>query len=171
VSTTTYVVHGDALDRWIAERRRLGLDTRDEVRDGVHHVVPPVRASHGALSHRLGARLLDRGESRGLVTLGAFNLGTEQDYRVPDMGWIATPPTLEQWGRFLPTADVVVEMVTPGDDTDVKVPWYLARAVREVWKITPAEETVEIVGRDGLLDRSAVLGLGLPEIAGLLGWR
>jgi hypothetical protein len=170
VSTTTYVVHGDALAPWIAERRRLGLDTRDEVWNGVYHVVPHARASHGALSHRLGARLYERAEARGLVTLGEFNLGTEGDYRIPDMGWIATGLSADQLGLYVPTVDVVVEMVSPGDDPEEKVPWYLGRAVREVWKITPAAETVEVVGGGGPRPRSGVFDLSADDIKGLLGW-
>jgi Uma2 family endonuclease len=158
VSTTTYVVHGDAPESWIAERRRRGQDTRDEVWNGVHPVVPHARASHGASSHRLGARLHDRAESRGLVTLGGFDLGTEGDHRIPDTGWIATGLAADQPGSCVPTVDVVVEVVSRGDDTEEKVPWYLGRAVREVWRITPADETVE------------VLDLSTVEIAELLGW-
>ncbi|WP_380162361.1 Uma2 family endonuclease [Kineococcus sp. R86509] len=146
------------------------MDARDEVWNGVHHVVPYARASRGALSHRLGARLHDRAEARGLVTLGEFNLGTEGDYRIPDMAWIATGLAADQPGLYVPTVDVVVEMVSPGDDTEEKIPWYLGRAVREVWKITPAAETVEVVGSGGPRPRSDVFDLSAADIRGLLGW-
>jgi hypothetical protein len=173
VSTTTYVVHGGALESWIAERHRLGLDTRDEVWNGVYHVVPHAPASRGALSHRLGARLFDRAEARGLITLGEFNLGTESDHRIPDTGWLSTRLSVDQLGLYVPTADVVVELVSAGDDTDdteVKVPWYLERAVREVWKIVPAAKTVEVVTSAGSVSRSHLLDLTTVEIAEVLGW-
>ncbi|WP_432564116.1 PDDEXK family nuclease [Kineococcus sp. SYSU DK003] len=133
-STTTYVVQGGALDSWLAERRRLGQDGRDEVWDGVYHVVPHAHSSHGALAHRLSLALAGHASAAGLTTLGEFNLGTdEHDFRVPGMGWTSTP--IEDLTLYLPTVEVV-EFESPGDETWEKVPFHFARGAGEVWVIT-----------------------------------
>lgn len=67
------------------ERRRSGLDVRDEMWDGELHIVPPPGGPHQRLSTRLNARLFDHAEHRGLVPhmeTGLFR--SQDDYRVPD---------------------------------------------------------------------------------------
>jgi hypothetical protein len=77
---------------------------------------------------------------------------------------------VDQLGSYVPTVDAVVVVVSPGDDTEVKIPWYLGRAVREVWKTTPAGETVEVVGSGGSRPRSDVFDLSVADTRALLGW-
>lgn len=167
----TVVAHGDALDDWLAERRRLGQDSRDEVWDGVYHVVPPAHSSHGRLAYRLGIAFAARAAARGLSPMGEFNLGTgDRDYRVPDMGWTSTP--LEESTLYVPSVEVVVEFESPGDETWAKVPYYFERGVGEVWVVTPQTSSVQVLsGPDRLEERSAVLGVGTDEVAAALGWR
>lgn len=58
---------------------------------------------------------------------GPFNLGEESDYRVPDRGLHRTPPS----GTSVATAALVVEIVSPGDET-WEVPFYAAPDVDEL---------------------------------------
>ena len=170
-ASRTVVAHGDALDGWLAERRRLGQDGRDEVWDGVYHVVPHAHSSHGRLAYRLGIALAGRAADRELFPMGEFNLGTgDRDYRVPDMGWTSTP--LEEATLYVPSVEVVVEFESPGDETWAKVPFYFERGVDEVWVITPQTRTVQVLtGPDRAVERSGVLGVSTDEVAAALGWR
>lgn len=163
---TTFVAHGGALDDWLERRRALGLDKRDEIWDGIYHVTPHAHASHGRLAARLIVALHGRAAAAGLEALTEFNLGREHDFRVPDFALVPVDAELQ---LYLPTATIVVEIVSPDDASRAKVPFYLARDVREVWLIDPEQRTVEVVTPEGSSD-SEVLGLTTHEVAGLLGW-
>ena len=165
------VAHRGVLDDWLAQRRRLGQDGRDEVWDGVLHLVPTPHSSHGRLAHRLSTALAARAAERGLSPMGEFNLGTgDRDYRVPDMGWTSTP--LEEATLYVPSVEVVVEFESPGDETWAKVPHYLARGVDEVWVITPQTSSVQVLtGPDRAVERSEVLGVSVDEVVAALDWR
>lgn len=163
------VVNDGGLDEWLAERARLGQDGRDEVWDGVYHVVPHPRSNHGKLAHKLSAELHGVARARGLNPTGEFNLGSANDYRIPDMGWTAAPVDDEE--LYVPSVEIVVELESPGDETWEKVPFYFAQGVREVWVITPQERRVRVltsVGHD--VERSDVLGLAIAQVRAALGW-
>lgn len=139
----------------VAERRRLDLDRRDEVWEGVLHMVPPPSNEH----QRIVTDLL------GLFvpyfarhTLGRILAGTgvrdtrspEQDYRVPE--WIALLKGRERLPRpessFVDEGpDVVVEVRSPGDETDVKTPFYDRVGVGEVLIVDRDSLRVEILRR------------------------
>jgi Uma2 family endonuclease len=53
---------------------------------------------------------------------------------------------------FEPTAGIIVEIVSPGDETYAKLGFYFAHGVREVLIVDPDRATVEWYGRgaDGL---------------------
>lgn len=164
-----HVVNDGGLDEWLDERRRLGQDGRDEVWGGVYHVVPHARSNHGKLAHKLSAELNEVARARGVNPTGEFNLGDANDYRIPDMGWTASP--VDDADLYVPSVEIVVELESPGDETWQKVPFYFARGVREVWVIAPHDRGVRVltsVGHDvGLSD---VLGVTLAQIRAALGW-
>ncbi|MEZ0167042.1 Uma2 family endonuclease [Kineococcus sp. LSe6-4] len=110
-------------------------------------------------------------DERGLHPTGPFNLGTgDHDDRVPDTGWTST--SLEEATLYVPSAEVVVEFESPGDETWAKVPFYVERGVDEVWVVTPRTSSVQVLsGSDRAVERSGVLGVGVDEIAVVLGWR
>jgi Uma2 family endonuclease len=93
--------------------------------------------------------------------LGAFNLGeSEQDLRVPD-GGLHRPGGDEMWH---PTAALVVEIVSPGDESWQKLPFYAAHEVDEVLIVDPQEHSVDWLARDGgeyrKVERSGLIDLG-----------
>jgi hypothetical protein len=79
------------IDALIERRRRLGLDHRDEVWEGVLHMNPPSAAEHQYLVQQLYDLLGPLARRAGLVPLlQVFALGEGKDnYRAPD----STPPT------------------------------------------------------------------------------
>jgi len=159
----------EAPESMLDERRRLGLDGQDEMWDGVLHMVPPA----GGPPQRIGARLLmalgPLAEQRGLVAhyeAGLFRSGS--DYRVPDQFYCRAEALSE---RGAESAELVVEIRSPGDETYQKVDFYADLGVRELLIVHPGEHRVELLravnGRllpvssdaDGTV-RSDVLGVG-----------
>ncbi len=78
----------DPPPHFLEERRRLGQDVRDEMWDGVVHVVPSPSAWHQYFAHRLGHVLLPLADAKGLLATHETMLerpGTDRDWRVPDL--------------------------------------------------------------------------------------
>ncbi|MEA2219241.1 MAG: hypothetical protein QOJ35_1867, partial [Solirubrobacteraceae bacterium] len=106
-----------------------------------------------------------------LPTMSAFNLGgSEQDFRVPD-GGLHRPGAAGVW---LPTAAVVVEILSPDDESRQKLPFYAKHHVDEVVLVDPAERAATWLAlRDGDYERvrrSGLIELGPTELAQRLDW-
>jgi hypothetical protein len=130
----------------LERRRHLGLDRYDEVREGVYHVVPAPHPRHAELQSVLMAAL--RQWSGGVAAvLGPTNIGTPEDYRVPDAALVA-PAALASASPFLPTALMVFEIVSPGEDALAKEAFYRAADVGALVVVTgtPTEPVVEVRG-------------------------
>jgi Uma2 family endonuclease len=153
-------------------RRRSGLDRLDEVWEGVLHMVPAPSHEHAAISQQLAELLGPLARAAGLEpTLGEFNLGeSEHDFRVPD-GGLHRPGAS---GRWHPTAALVVEIVSPGDETWQKLPFYAAHGVDELLVVEPGERSVRWLALAGEeyreVERSGLVELGGAELAERLEW-
>jgi Uma2 family endonuclease len=157
----------------LMERRRVsGLDRLDEVWEGVLHMVPAPSFKHARIAHQLAVALDGPARAAGLIpAMGEFNLGdSDHDYRVPDGGLHRAGAD----GVWLHTAAVVVEIVSPEDETWKKLPFYAAHEVDEVLILDPAERAVHWLGlADGEyrpIERSGVIDLGPAELAGKIDW-
>ncbi len=76
-----------------------------------------------------------------------FNLGdAEQDFRVPD-GGLHRPGAAGVW---LSTAALVVEIVSPGDETWDKLPFYATHQVDEILIVNPGERTIHWLALTGV---------------------
>lgn len=158
------------LEALIERRRALGQDLFDEVWEGVYHVAAAPRSSHGVVERRLGRLLDPLADAAGLVPTGPFNLGGPTDFRVPDGGYHRGEPS-DVW---LPTAAVVLEVVSPDDETYAKLGFYAAHGVDELVVADPATRQVRIwqlvqaryveTGRSDLLDVTAEV------LTGRLAW-
>jgi Uma2 family endonuclease len=125
----------DVSDEVIAERERLGLDTRDEVWEGVLHMNPPPSNEHSRVQHQLFLHLHRLAEPLGLdvrMELGLFNpaFPTPHDFRVPDI--TVFPPEVSTVRGADGAAAMAVEVRSPGDDSFKKLPYYDAMGVGEV---------------------------------------
>lgn len=131
------------------ERRRRGLDVFDEVWEGVLHMVPPPSGDHQGIGSELIAAWLGAARSRGLIArYGTGLFAAADDYRVPDL--VIFEPANRSDRGVDDTARLVVEIRSPHDETDAKVPWYAARDVDEIVVIDPVTRTVELyVSRAG----------------------
>ncbi|MGA7704530.1 MAG: Uma2 family endonuclease [Solirubrobacteraceae bacterium] len=128
-------------DALLERRRRSGLGRLDEVWGGVLHVIPAPSLAHALIAQQLAELLGPLAREAGLAcAMHEFNLGSsEADFRVPDGGLLRPGAR----GTWLPTAALVVEIVSPGDETWEKLPFYAAHQVDEVLIVDPRERTVD----------------------------
>ena len=100
-----------------------------------------------------------------------FNLGeNERDFRVPD-GGLHRPGAAAMWH---PTAALVVEIVSPEDESWQKLPFYAAHHVDEVLIADPNKRTVDWLaleqGEYRSVQRSGLIDLGPVELAERIDW-
>lgn len=157
------------ITEWLERRRVLGQDRYDEVWEGSYHVAPNARHEHGVAALQIMIELEQDARRQGLISTGPFNLGEgEDDYRVPDGGWTRGTPQ----GLYVPTAEAVLEVLSPDDETYGKVDFYFRRGVREVLIAHPTERWVRCYTTpDGVqLDLSQVIGRDMRSLASQVRW-
>jgi Uma2 family endonuclease len=160
------------LEALLERRRQAGVDRLDEVWQGVRHLVPGPSIEHADISQQLAVLLDSPARAAGLrPTMSEFNLGeSEHDFRVPD-GGLHRPGASGVWQA---TAAAVVEILSPGDESRQKLPFYADHDVDEVLLVDPAERTVTWLAlHDGEYEpvqRSGLIELGPTELAEQLNW-
>jgi len=160
------------LEALLERRRRAGVDRLDEVWQGVRHMVPGPSFEHARISQQLAVLLDGPARAAGLVpAMSEFNLGvSEHDFRVPD-GGLHRPGAAGVW---LATAALVVEILSPGDESWQKLPFYAEHHVDEVLLVDPDTRTVTWLAlRDGEyepVERSGLIELGPAELAERIDW-
>jgi Uma2 family endonuclease len=158
------------LEALLERRHELGQDLHDEVWEGEYHMAPAPHPSHGLLDDEVAAVLRPLARRAGLVGSGPFNLGSPDDYRVPDRGLHRGEPTT----TFVPTAAVVVEIASPDDETWNKVDFYAAHLVDELLIVDPRKRSVTwlVLGTDGYTeqDSSELLGVSSTDVTEQIDW-
>ncbi len=132
------------------ERRARGADRWDEMWEGELHMVPPPSEQHQAIGTALLVVLAPLAETRGLVAryeTGLFRPGVDDDYKVPDQ--VYARPELRSQRGIEGGASLVVEILSPGDETYAKLDWYAAVGVGEVLVIEPGTRRVELFANRG----------------------
>jgi Uma2 family endonuclease len=157
----------------LKERRRVsGLDRLDEVWEGVLHMVPAPSYEQARIAQQLAEILGPLARDSSLVAaIGEFNLGDSiDDFRVPD-GGLHRPGAKGVW---LHTAALVVEIVSPDDESWQKLPFFAAHEVDEVLILDPQKRTVDWLGLDDgeyqPIERSGLIDLGPTQLAGRIDW-
>jgi Uma2 family endonuclease len=160
------------LTQLLERRRQRGLDLFDEVWEGTYHMAPAPRFRHGDVDQQLAEILGPAARRVGLTAGGPFNVGRPDDYRVPDRGLLRTAPNPDD--VYVRTAAMVVEIVSPGDETYDKLPFYAAHAVEEILLVDPEKRAVQLLSLVGetyeAQDRSEVIGMTVNEIAASIRW-
>jgi Uma2 family endonuclease len=158
------------LEGLIRRRRALGIDTFDEVWEGSYHVAPAAHPAHGYVGNQLAVLLAPLARVAGLVGTDPFNLGEPDDYRVPDRGYHRGLPQT----TWVPTAAVVVEIVSPDDETYDKFGFYAAHGVDGLIVADPSARTITCWVLDGTAyrqtDRSALLAVTAAELEAGIDW-
>lgn len=134
-------------------------------------MVPAPSGPHGDIESQLHALLRPLAQQAGLKMIGQSNLGeSEHDFRVPDGALHRSLPT----GVWNPTAALVIEIVSPGDESWEKLPFYAVHDVDEVLIVDPAERSVSWLALEGgeyrPVEHSGLLDLGAQGLAEQLDW-
>lgn len=154
----------------IEQRRATGADRFDEVWDGDYHLAPAPCAAHALTDDELAAVLRPLAQAQGLVGSGPFNLGGPGNYRVPDRGLHRERPT----GEWVATAALVVEILSPDDESWSKLPFYAGHGVEEVVIADPATSTLTWLARHGAtyrpVERSELLDVAVADLSAAINW-
>jgi Uma2 family endonuclease len=160
------------LQELLERRRRSGIDRLDEVWDGVLHVIPAPNHAHARIAQQLAELLGPLARAAGLeATMHEFNLGdSKRDFRVPD-GGLHRPDAAELWH---PTAALIVEIVSPGDEAWDKLPFYAKHHVDEVLIVDPEKRAVDWLALAGgeyrPVEHSGLIELGPADLAARIDW-
>jgi len=155
---------------FLARRRALGQDRFDEVWEGVDHLAPMAHPWHGYLDTVLAELLGPYARQAGLIGTSAFNLGEPSDFRVPDRGYHRQLPA----SIYVATAAIVVEIVSPDDETWEKFPFYAGHGVDEIGTAAPAGRELRWfeLGSEGYVETgsSSLLGVAASDLAAEIAW-
>jgi Uma2 family endonuclease len=160
------------LQALLERRKHLGQDSKDEVWEGVLHVVPAPAHRHSRLAQQLAELLGPTARAAGLEpTIAQFNLGDSgNDFRVPD-GGIHRPGAAEMWH---PTAALVLEILSPGDESWEKLPFYAAHHVDEILIVDPDTHRAHWLALTAAgyepIEHSALIHLGPTELVRRIDW-
>ena len=161
------------LQALLERRRRLGQDGKDEVWEGVLHMVPGPAHRHGNLSQQLAVILDAPARAAGLEPMIAeFNLGdSKDDFRIPD-GGLHRPGAAEMWH---PTAALVLDYLDPTTRPGKSCPSTRPTKLNELLIVDPDTRQVHWLGltsagRYEPIERSALIDLGPAELDQRLDW-
>jgi Uma2 family endonuclease len=129
----------------LEQRRRSGVDRWDEVWEGVLHMVPPPSDPHQAFGTYLLLALGPIATAAGLEARyegGYFRAA--DDYRQPDL-LFARREHFTDRGLEGP-AELVVEVLSPGDESRDKLDFYAAMSVSEVLLVDPVTREFDLLG-------------------------
>lgn len=158
------------IDELLYRRKQLGLDRADEMWDGVLHVNPTPHGRHGRVLQQIAEIFGSLAHAAGLVPMADFNLGIKGNYRVPDSGILRRGPDR----LYYPTAALVVEIVSPDDETLAKLPFYAAHDVEELLIVDPKKREIQWLALRGdryePIERSSLIDFGPGELAERIVW-
>jgi Uma2 family endonuclease len=159
------------LTELLERREALGLDHRDEVWEGVLHMNPPPSYRHERVSSSLHRLLGPYADAARLEIVGTVGIGVKDNNRIPDLTLQRPQDAEPQWQQ---TAALVIEIVSPNDESYEKFSFYASHEVDEVLIVDPAKRSVEWLGlKDGEyrpVDRSGLIDLGPNELTEQIDW-
>lgn len=158
------------VEAYLARRRELGQDLYDEVWEGIYHVAPAAHPWHGYLDNVLAVLLDPYARRAGVVGTGPVNVGEDGDYRVPDRAYHRSLPS----SVWVPTAALVVEVISPDDETWAKFGFYARHRVDEICTAEPRTRDLRWFVRSGdaydETGRSTVFGVDVADLANRIDW-
>lgn len=133
------VVMLDVPPEVIAERHKMDIDRSDEVWEGVYHMAPPPSGEHQDVVDEMFLLLGSYARRHKLGVLRSLQAvrdsrSEQQNYRIPEWLFVRADRTAilpKKDGYLDEPPDVVLEVRSPGDETDEKVPFYEDVGVRE----------------------------------------
>ncbi len=143
--------------------------SQQELVKGVIVSMPPPGGRHGVCCLKIGRRIGNFVEEKGLGTVASNDTGfiSERDpdtVRGPDVSFWSRERLPEVPEGYIPIApDLTVEVVSPGDHysrVQRKVREYLRRGVRMIWIVDPEDRSVTVYRSEhqyAILDEKATL--------------
>jgi Uma2 family endonuclease len=143
-------------DPLIEERKRKGLDLYDEVWEGMYVMPSMPNNAHQRLVGDLHI-ILDQvtrnaglGQSYPGANVSDRRKGWDYNHRVPDLLVVLNNSRAVDCGtHFFGGPDFLVEIQSPGDDTEEKVPFYGKIGVRELLIIHRDKRTLQLLRLEG----------------------
>lgn len=146
----------DRADELIQERKRLGADRYDEVWDGVYVMPSMPSLEHQELVHDLDTIFGEVVERPGLgkiypgINVSDRGADWKKNYRVPDLVIVLkNSRAISHSTHVQGGPDFLVEIESPGDDSEEKVPFYGQIGVRELLLIHRDKRTLRLLRLDG----------------------
>jgi Uma2 family endonuclease len=156
MSAVGRVLNSGELQRMIHRRRQLGIDHKDEVWDGVYVIMPDPTLVHQQIVTRLTVILAtviddtDRGKSLAGTNVSDRRSGWKKNFRVPDVVVVLTDGrAIDCDTHWLGGPDFLIEVQSPGDDTDAKIPFYAELGVRELLVVHRDSRRLRLYRHDG----------------------
>jgi Uma2 family endonuclease len=146
----------DRADELIQERKRKGADRYDEVWDGVYVMPSMPSLEHQELVHDLGAIFDEVVKRPGLgkvypgVNVSDRGADWKKNYRVPDLVVVLKNSRAVSHSTHVQGGpDFLVEIESPGDDSEEKVPFYGQLGVRELLLIQRDKRGLRLLRLEG----------------------
>jgi Uma2 family endonuclease len=143
-------------DQLIADRKRKGIDLYDEVWEGMYVMPSMPNNAHQRLVSDLGDVFREVVKEPGLgqsypgANVSDRRKGWDHNYRIPDVLVVLNDSrAVDCDTHFCGGPDFVVEIQSPGDDTEEKVPFYGKIGVRELLIIHRDRRTLRLLRLEG----------------------
>ena len=163
------VVEDKDLERQLRRhRKRTGADRYDEVWDGVYVMAAMPNNDHQRLVNKLAFALEavigqnDRGTVFPGVNVSDRPTHWKRNYRCPDVVvFLEGNPAENRGTHWFGGPDLAIEIVSPGDRTEAKLPFYAAVGTREVLIVRRDPWQMELFRLAG--DSLTLVGVSAPE--------
>jgi Uma2 family endonuclease len=118
---------------------------------GVLYMTPPPEKPHGKVASRLNRLLSDyftKTGEKGTIYVPRVGISiTPNTWLEPDLSYISAETEARMTTRYFTTADLVVEVISPGSaiyDRNTKADTYAALGVKELWLVDEFEGLIEV---------------------------
>jgi Uma2 family endonuclease len=146
---------GGLADQLIEERKRKGIDRYDEVWEGMYVMPSMPTLEHQELVHDLQSIFDEVVKRPGLgkvypgVNVSDRGSDWKTNFRVPDVVvLLANSRAISHKTHIQSGPDFLVEIESPGDDTEDKVPFYARIGVRELLIVHRDKRTAGLLRLD-----------------------
>jgi hypothetical protein len=156
----------------LAERYNCDGSQYDEIWDGVYVLTPLPNDEHqelvGEFTYVLGEviRRPQLGRVYPGVNLSDQNIGWMENYREPDVAaFLCEGKAINRTTHWQGAADFLVEIISPGERTREKIPFYSSIGVVELLIVDREPWTLELYRhQDGQLTKVGQSTLAVPDI-------
>jgi Uma2 family endonuclease len=118
---------------------------------GVLYMTPPPEKPHGKVVSRINRLLVEHltnTADQGTIYAPRFGISiTPNTWLEPDLSYVSAETEAQSTGRYHTTADLVVEVISPGSaiyDRNTKADTYLVLGVKELWLVDEFEGLIEL---------------------------